>query len=88
MKPLHLKIALAAAGVAAVAAWAAQPQQKPKAPNTPESWSYEIRDGKRVPRVERRTNADGSWTEEYKMGNCTVRREGRSGEVRETRECG
>lgn len=88
MKPVYL-IAFAGAavlGFAATAAWAAAPQ-KDSGRNTPPGWSYELRDGKRVPRVPRKVNADGSWTEEVRQGNCTVTRTGRDGEVRETRKC-
>jgi hypothetical protein len=46
-----------------------------------------VKDGKRVPRVPRTTNADGSWTEEWRRGNCTVTRTGRDGEVRESTKC-
>ncbi len=31
---------------------------------TPKGWSYEIRDGKRVPKSDRVTKSDGSWREE------------------------
>lgn len=55
--------------------------------NTPPGWSYEVRNGQRVPRVPRKVNADGSWTEEIRQGNCIVTRTGRHGEVRETRKC-
>ena len=55
---------------------------------TPSSWSYEIKDGKRVPKGERRVNADGSWREEIRRGDCvTIREKTKSGEYRETREC-
>ena len=90
MKPIHLKTALAVAATGAVAAvWAATPDQsKGKGTrNTPPGWSYEIKDGKRVPRVPRTVHADGSWSEEIRQGNCTVTRTGRQGEVRETRKC-
>ena len=86
MKPLHW-IAIGAAvglGVVATAAWAAADKG---GRNTPPGWSYEIKNGKRVPRVPRVENADGSWTEELRQGNCTVTRTGRNGEVRETRKC-
>ncbi|HEV2079602.1 MAG TPA: hypothetical protein VGR19_06875 [Allosphingosinicella sp.] len=87
MRPVHwAAIAGAAAvGLAAGAAWASTPQQKEG--NTPPGWSYELRNGQRVPRVPRKTNPDGSWTEEIRQGNCTVTRTGRDGEVRETRKC-
>ena len=73
-------------GLAAGAALASAPGQK-SGGNTPSSWSYELRNGQRVPRVPRKVNADGSWTEEVRQGNCTVTRTGRDGEVRETRKC-
>lgn len=54
---------------------------------TPANWSYEIRNGQRVPKASRVVQADGSWTEEIKQGNCVVTRTGRDGEVREVRKC-
>ena len=89
MKPIHWLAAagvLIVAGAGAAAAWAAVPQQKGQR-TTPPDWSYEIRNGQRVPRVPRKVNPDGSWTEEVRQGNCTVTRTGRDGEVRETRKC-
>lgn len=91
MKPLHLAIGavLAAAGVALVLASpaAAQKAEKPQA-KTPDSWSYEIRDGRRVPKGKRVTAADGSWREEIREGDCvTIREKTSSGEYRETRHC-
>ena len=56
---------------------------------TPRDWSYEIRDGKRVPKTGNRvTNADGSWREEVRQGKCvTVKERSASGEYKETRQC-
>ena len=55
---------------------------------TPKGWSYDIKDGKRVPKGNRVTNADGSWREEVKQGNCvTVKEKSASGEYKETRQC-
>lgn len=54
---------------------------------TPAGWSYDIKNGKRVPKSNRVAQADGSWVEEIKQGNCVVTRTGRDGEVRETRKC-
>lgn len=92
MKPMHMTIAAGAALVVAAVAVAmispaaaqkAEPQAK-----TPSNWSYEIRGGRRVPRGNRVTNADGSWREEVRDGNCiTVRTMSAAGEYRETREC-
>ena len=74
-------VALAAGGVWATMA-AAQNVQ------TPPNWSYEIRDGKRVPKGNRVTNADGSWREEVKQGNCvTIKELSATGEYKETRQC-
>lgn len=80
----------AALALSAVAVAAQTPSDTPrpqKGGNTPPGWSYQIKDGKRVPRAERKVNADGSWTEESRSGNCTERRTGRNGEVRTTRTC-
>lgn len=55
---------------------------------TPRSWNYEIKDGKRVPKGNRVTNADGSWREEVKQGNCvTIKEKSATGEYKETRQC-
>ena len=55
---------------------------------TPRDWNYEIRDGKRVPKGNRVTNADGSWREEVRQGKCiTVKERSASGEYKETRQC-
>jgi len=71
---------VAAAGYAAAAS--AQNQK------TPNNWNYEIKDGKRVPKGNRVTNADGSWREEVRQGNCvTVKEKSPSGEYKETRQC-
>jgi hypothetical protein len=71
---------VAVAGYATVAA--AQNMQ------TPKNWSYEIKDGKRVPKGDRVTKADGSWREEVRQGNCvTVKERSAAGEYKETRQC-
>jgi hypothetical protein len=55
---------------------------------TPKGWSYEIKDGKRVPKGNRVTNADGSWREEVHQGNCiTIKEKSAAGEYKETRQC-
>jgi hypothetical protein len=61
----------------------AQPQQ------TPKGWSYEIQNGRRVPKAGNRvTSPDGSWREETRQGNCvTVREKSAAGEYKETRQC-
>ena len=77
-------VAVVAATLAAGAAWA----QANTAQATPKNWSYQIKDGKRVPKSERVTNADGSWREETRQGNCVTIKEGTaSGEVKITRKC-
>ena len=70
------------AGAAYAQANANNAQAKPK------SWSYEIKDGKRVPKANRVTNADGSWREETRQGSCvTVKEKTASGEYKESRRC-
>ena len=71
---------IAAAGYATAAS--AQDQK------TPKGWSYEIKDGKRVPKGNRVTNADGSWREEVRQGNCVpVKDQSAAGEYTDTRQC-
>ena len=73
-------VAVAAAGYATVASAQARP--------TPKSWTYEIKDGKRVPKANRVTNADGSWREEVRQGSCiTVKERTATGEYKESRRC-
>ena len=56
---------------------------------TPSNFSYEIRDGKRVPKPSNRiVNADGSWREEIRQGSCvTIKEKSAAGEYKETRRC-
>lgn len=64
---------------------AASAQDKPA---TPKDWGYEIVDGKRVPKAKRQANADGSWREERKMGDCVeVKERTAAGEIHITRTC-
>ena len=86
------KRVLVLAGVALVAAagYATVAAAQNNAPDnaTPKNWSYEIKDGKRVPKGNRVTNADGSWREEVKQGNCvTIKERSAAGEYKETRQC-
>jgi len=75
-------IALAASGAVSSAALAQGQSQ------TPKGWNYEIKDGKRVPKGNRVTNADGSWREEVRQGNCvTIKEKSATGEYKETRQC-
>jgi hypothetical protein len=64
-----VKIVLMVAGVtlAATAATAAYAQSGPNQ-STPRGFNWEIKDGKRVPKGQRQTNADGSWREEIRQG--------------------
>jgi hypothetical protein len=79
-----------ALGLSAVAVAAQAPSDTPrpqKGGGTPAGWSYDIKDGKRVPKAQRKVNPDGSWSEETRSGNCTETRTGKNGEVRTTRAC-
>jgi hypothetical protein len=81
------KTVLVLGGVAVIAAAFAIPASAQNQ-QTPKGWSYEIKDGKRVPKGNRVTNADGSWREEVKQGNCvTIKERSASGEYKETRQC-
>lgn len=82
------KKALIAGGVAFVAAASLASAASAQNQATPKSWSYEIKDGKRVPKGNRVTNPDGSWREEVKQGNCvTIKERSAAGEYKETRQC-
>ena len=77
-------VGVLAAG-AAVAATAAGQQAEPA---TPKNFNYEIRDGKRVPKTQRVVNADGSWREEVRQGQCVIIKEMTAeGEYKESRRC-
>ena len=80
---------LGVAGLALLFAVPAAAQRGDKADaKTPDSWNYEIRNGRRVPKGKRVTAADGSWREEIKDGDCVLVRERTAdGEYRETRSC-
>lgn len=74
-------------GFAAVASAYAAPAQQ-QAQSTPKGWNYEIKDGKRVPKGNRTTKADGSWREEVRQGKCTtVKEKTAAGEYKESRSC-
>jgi len=88
MKPTRkaLLIGVAACFVAGGFATAAFAQGQNQ--QTPRGWSYEIKDGKRVPKGSRVTNADGSWREEVRQGTCvTIKERSAAGEYKETRQC-
>ena len=82
----RILLTVGAAALVATAASAAYAQAT--GGSTPSGWNYEIKDGKRVPKAERKTNADGSWREESKQGTCvTVKEKTASGEYKESRRC-
>ena len=75
-------------GVAVVAAVGYATIAAAQSPSTPKGWSYDIKDGKRVPKGDRVTKPDGSWREEIRQGNCvTVKEKSATGEYKETRQC-
>lgn len=83
------RVSTLAAGLALVAGGLAAPVAAQDRP-VPKNWNYEIKDGKRVPKVagNRVTNPDGSWREEVRQGNCvTIREKSASGEYKESRRC-
>ena len=72
----------------AVAGFATAAYAQGQSQQTPRGWSYEIKDGKRVPKGNRVSNADGSWREEVRQGNCvTIKERSAAGEYKETRQC-
>ena len=82
-----LVIGAALMAVSSSAAFA-QAAGKDSAQATPKGWNYEIKDGKRVPKGQRVTNADGSWREESRQGSCvTVKEKTAGGEYKESRRC-
>jgi hypothetical protein len=92
MKP----VTMVAVGVALIAAiglpMAARAQQGPTqqtaTQTTPKGWSYDIVNGKRVPKGNRQVNADGSSREEVKVGNCvTIKEKSPDGTYKESRSC-
>ncbi|MGN6058261.1 MAG: hypothetical protein ACTHOI_06720 [Sphingomicrobium sp.] len=83
-----LMIGTAAFVAAAAFASVAQAQPKSQVQQTPKGWSYDIQDGKRVPKGNRVNNPDGSWREELRQGSCiTVKERSATGEYKETRQC-
>jgi len=78
----------ATAAYAAAAPQAVAQAQTQQAQQTPKGWSYELENGQRVPKGNRVTNADGSWREEVRQGNCvTIKEKSAAGEYKETRQC-
>ena len=90
MKKTAMKLLIVGAfALGATAAYAAAaPAQDQQSTQTPKGWSYEIKNGQRVPKGNRVTNPDGSWREEVRQGNCvTVKEKSAAGEYKETRQC-
>ena len=92
MKPLHMTLAAAAAVAVVLALGVVTPALAQKTAKsdvkTPDGWSYRIENGRRVPKGNRVTAADGSWREEIRDGSCvTVKEKTASGEYREVRKC-
>ena len=82
------RILLTAGAAALVATAASGAYAQATGGSTPSSWNYEIKDGKRVPKTERKVAADGSWREESRRGTCvTVKEKTPSGEYKESRRC-
>jgi hypothetical protein len=76
------------AALAATAASAAFAQSGPADQATPKSFNWEIKDGKRVPKGDRKVNADGSWREEIRQGKCvTIKEKSPAGDYKENRKC-
>ena len=83
-----IMIGVGAVALAATAASAAYAQAAPTDQATPKNFNWEIKDGKRVPKGDRQTNADGSWREEIRQGKCvTVKEKSAAGEYKESRKC-
>lgn len=79
---------LIAGAIALVAATGVATSAAAQDRTTPKGWNWEIRDGKKVPKGNVTTNADGSRREVIRQGNCTTVKEwSATGEYRETREC-
>ena len=89
MKTLWISAATGAVlglGLTAAAHASAAPGEQAQA--TPKDWNYKIKDGKRVPKGDRVTNADGSWREEIRVGKCvTVKEKSAAGAYKESRRC-
>lgn len=80
-------VAVAAFAAGAALAQSSGGQNATDSQNTP--FNYEIKDGKRVPKPNNRiVNADGTWREETRQGNCVEIKEGlKDGSVKTTRKC-
>ncbi len=81
--------AIAGFGLASIAAAQAAPAQKAAVQATPKGWNYQLdKNGNRIPKGERVTNADGSWREEIRQGKCvTVKQMSADGVYKATTNC-
>lgn len=85
---LLVKFGMGAGLAVLVAGSAGAVVQQAPVPSTPKNFSYELRDGKRVPKGNRVTNADGSWREEVRQGPCvTIKEKSAAGDYSEIRKC-
>ena len=91
MKRLMVALAVAAGfGLASVAVAQAAPEAQAQTQPTPKGWNYALdKNGKRIAKGNRVTNADGSWREEIGQGKCkTVKEMTAKGEYKESHSCG
>ena len=83
-----LQVGAFALAAGALASGVQAQAQSSQAKATPKNWDYVIKDGKRVPKGNRVTNADGSWREEIRRGDCvTIKEKTASGAYKESRRC-
>jgi hypothetical protein len=89
MKTLWIGAAAAMMSLGIATAACAAPPGQQQSLSTPKGWNYEIKDGKRIPKSDRRVvKADGSWREEVRVGKCvTVKEKSSAGEYKEVRRC-
>ncbi len=88
MAKAMVKLGMGAALAVLVAGSAGAVVQSGGPPSTPKNFSYELRDGRRVPKGNRVANPDGSWREEVRQGQCTtVKQKNAAGDYSETRKC-
>jgi len=77
------KKALVLGGVAIIARPVSRLWRWPSRTGRRQGWSYEIKDGKRVPKGNRVNNSDGSWRETVRQGNCvTIKEKSRPASIR------
>lgn len=88
MTPTANRVLIIGAACIAAASFATAAYAQGQTQQTPKGWNYEIKNGQRVPKGSRVTNADGSWREEMRQGNClTIKERSAAGEYKETRQC-